>query len=157
MAPATGDPPTQDFDVLVMRFFGIGSFAFDFNVYGTKIGKYATLRLDPAELRIQKTNRRGEPTEGSAAFPTSSTWKLRELRSARVFKNPWFISLHTIDAGQYPFGLLLDMGASGWNLLLFSLELDYLIQAFTSHHVHVDRHPRTLTPLIFRRVQSPKS
>ena len=151
MAPETGDTPTQDLDVLVMRFYGIGSLAFDFNIYGTKIGKYATLSLDPTEFRIQKTNRQGSPTEGSAAFPACSTWKLREIRSARVFKTPWFISALTIDASQYPFGLLLDMGASGWNLLLFSMQLDYLIQALTSQDVHIDRHPRSLTPLVFRR------
>jgi len=151
MAPEKGDTPTLEFDVLVMRFFGIGRFAIDFNIYGTKIGKYATLSLDPTEFRIQKTNRHGKPTKGSATFPSSSTWKLREIRSARVFKTPWFISLQTIDAGRYPFGLLLDMGASGWNLLLFSMQLDHLLQAFTSHDVHIERLPRTLGPLVFRR------
>lgn len=153
MAPGTGEPPTHDFDVFVMRFYGIGSLAFDFNIYGTRIGKRATLTIGLTDLRIKKTNRHGKPTQGSGTFPSFWTWRLTEIRSARIFKNPWWISLRTIDASLYPFGLLLDMGdsGSGWNLLLFSMKLDSLLEAFGSHDVHIDRHPRKLTPLLFRR------
>jgi hypothetical protein len=151
MAPEKGDAPTQESDILVMRFFGIGGFAFDFNIYGIGIGRYATLTFGLTDFQIQRTNRHGRPTEGSAAFPTFWAWRLTEIRSARVFKSPRWIRMAMIDASRYPFGLLLDMGASGWNVLLFSMHLEDLIQAFTSHDVHVDSHPRTLTPLVFRR------
>jgi len=149
MTPETGEPPNQNFDVLVMRFFGIGNFAVDFNLYGG-IGRYATLSLRPTDFRIQKTNRHGTPKEGSAAFPTCWTWRLTEIRSARDFKRPSWMSMATIDA-SYPFGLLLDMGASGWNLLLFSMQLDSLLQAFADRGVSIDQSPRKLTPLVFRR------
>jgi len=121
------DAVTQEFDVLVMRFYGIGSFAFDFNLYGMQLGKHATLTLGTTELRIQRTNCRREPTEGNAAFPTSWSWKLSQITSARVFKTPWWISMATIPSSGNPRGVLLDTGNSGWNLALFSLQFDDLL------------------------------
>ncbi len=149
MTPETEETPSQDFDVLVMRFVGIGHFAVDFNLYGS-VGRYATLTLRPTDFRIQKTNRHGMPKEGSAAFPTLWTWRLTEIRSARVFKSPWWIRMAGINA-SYPSGMVLDMGASGWNLLLFSRQLDSLLQAFGDQGVGIAKNPRTLTPLVFRR------
>jgi hypothetical protein len=139
---------SQEFDVLVMRFYGIGNFAFDFNLYGTQLGKYATLTLATTEFRIQRTNRRREPTKGNASFPTSWTWK---LTSAWVFKTPWWISMATIPSSRYPRGVLLDTGNSGWNLALFSLQLDTLLNAFEALDMRIERKPRRLTPLVFRR------
>ena len=134
-----------------MRFYGIGNFAFDFNLYGTQLGKSAALTLGTTEFRIQRTNRRREPTEGNSAFPTSWTWKLSQITSARVFKTPWWMALTTIPSSRYPRGVLLDTGNSGWNVALFSLQLDTLLNALEAHNLRIDRKPRRLTPLVFRR------
>jgi hypothetical protein len=56
-----------------------------------------------------------------------------------------------IDPDEFPFGLLLDMGASGWNLALMSIEFDSLVHAFGSRDVHITMDPRRLAPLLFRR------
>jgi hypothetical protein len=147
-----GEAAQQEFHVLVMRFYGIGSLAFDVNKYGTSLGKHATLTLGLTDLRIQKTNRRGEPTQGSAAFPSSTTWRLSEIRAARIFKNPWWMARVTM---PYPFGLLLDVGDdSGWNLALVCAQFDSLVQAFGSRGIRINQDPRKLTPLVFRRERS---
>ncbi|MDR3650872.1 MAG: hypothetical protein P4L20_17400 [Acidimicrobiales bacterium] len=144
------DAGAEAFHVLVMRFYGIGRLAFDVNLYGTRFDKYAVMTFGLTEFRIQKTDRRGKPREGSALFPTSSTWSLEDIRSSGVFQTPWWISA-TIGAGQYPAGLLLDMGESGWNLALFAVRFDSLVQAFGSRGEGIDKTPRKLTPLVIRR------
>jgi len=144
------DAGAEAFDILVMRFYGIGRFAFDVNLYRTRFDKYAVLTFGLTEFRMQKTDRRGTPREGNALFPTTSTWRLKDIRSSRVFETPWWIS-STIGAGRYPTGLLLDMGESGWNLALFAVMFDSLLQAFGSHGVRIDGNPRKLTPLMIRR------
>ncbi len=149
-----GDARAEEFDVLVMRFYCIGRFAFDVNLYRTRFDKYAVLTFGLTAFRIQKTDRRGKPRRGSALFPTSSTWRLKDIRSSRVFETPWWISA-TIGAGQYPVGLLLDMGKSGWNLALFAVKFDSLLQAFDSRGVVIDENPRKLTPLVIRREEYP--
>ena len=142
MAENARDAGGQTFDVLVMRFYGWGPFAVDFNIHGTTIDKHATLTLGPTNLQIQRTNRRGKPTTGSAIDPSLWTGELGGIRAAQVFRTPWFMRLGTIDAAQHPLGVFLDMGAwvSSWGL--FSVQFDALVEAFRSRDVRTDTKPR---------------
>ncbi len=124
------------FDVALLRFTIMGRLSFDFNIYGTSLGKCASFSLDESKIRLGKTDRNGKPTA------SSQSWRLRQIKSAQVVRNPWWL-YRTFDPSRYRVGLLLEMqeglGDSGTSLLLFSDQFDSLLDALEARIVVVQR------------------
>jgi hypothetical protein len=132
-----------------MRFYGWGAFAVDINTT-FKFDKHARLTLGSVDFRLDRTNRRGEPTKEEGVFRGSGVWRISAIRTAYTFRTPLYWS-RAVDNVRFPTGVFLDMGPWVSSLAIFTDRSAELLTAWEERGVRVDREVRRMAPLIFRR------
>ncbi len=137
----------QRFTAVLVRQFTIGPFS---------LMNSGAARPGPPVVAVELQSAGVEVTDLPGTISTQ--WigdgrllRYPEIKVAQAVRNTRIYLARTPSRHEVPFGVRLNLGESRSHLLLFTVEYEALMDGLESHHVPVDRSPRTLGFMLMGR------
>jgi hypothetical protein len=143
--PAQG--PTETFIAVLVRQYTVGAFSLFNGGTGNPGPPVVAVELQPTGVVL--TDLPG--TISTQWIGDGRTLRYPEIRAAQAVRNSRIYLARAPSPHEMPFGVRLYLGESRSHLLLFTVDYEALLDALESHHVPVDRSPRTLGFMLMGR------
>lgn len=139
--------PIERFTAVLVRQYAVGAFSLINSGAGNPGPPVVAVDLHPAGVVI--TDLPG--TISTQWIGDGRTLKYPEIKVAQAVRNSRLYLARAPAPNEVPFGVRLYLGESRSHVLLFTVEYEALLDGLESHHVPVDRSPRTLGFMLMGR------
>lgn len=148
MSQVPAEGPTEKVTAVLIRQYTVGRFSLMNSGFGPDPGPpVVAVELRPGGVVISDL-----PNAISTRWAGDGrTIRYPEIRVAQVVRNSRTYRARTPSPHVVAFAVRLYLGESRSHVLLFTVECEALMDALESHHVPVDRNPRTLGFMLMGR------